>query len=63
MRKHHITMDAEEARLIEKYEEKFGGVPPVAFLDPPTSKKMIRESLSSNRPFSEADFKEDWELG
>jgi len=40
MRKHHITMDAEEARLIEKYEEKFGGVPPVAFLDPPTSKKM-----------------------
>jgi hypothetical protein len=59
----HITMDGEEIELIEKYEEKFGSVPPVAFLDPPTSKKMIRESLDSNRPFSESDISEDWESG
>jgi len=52
-------MDDKEAKLIDKYEEKFGCVPPVAFLDPKTSKKMIRESLGSNRPFSEADFNED----
>ena len=55
----HITMDDKEAKLIDEYEEKFGCVPPVAFLDPKTSKKMIRESLGSNRPFSEADFNED----
>ncbi len=56
-----ITMDSIEMKLIDKYEEKFGCVPPVAFLDPKTSKKMIRESLVSNRAFSEADFNEDWE--
>jgi len=54
-------MDNIEMKLIDKYEEKFGCVPPVAFLDPKTSKKMIRESLVSNRAFSEADFSEDWE--
>jgi hypothetical protein len=37
-------------------------VPPVAFLDPPTSKKMIRESLISNRPFNESDINDDWEF-
>ncbi len=57
----HITMDDKEAKLIDKYEEKFGCMPLVAFLDPQTSKKMIRESLGSNRPISEADFSEDWE--
>ena len=56
-----ITMDNIEMKLIDKYEEKLGCVPPVAFLDPKTSKKMIRESLVSNRAFSEADFNEDWE--
>lgn len=63
MNDQHITMDGEEIELIEKYEEKFGCVPPVAFLDPPTSKKMIRESLGSNCPFSESDIREDWEEG
>ena len=57
----HITIDDEEMELIEKYEKIFGCVPPVAFLDPQTSKKMIRESLGSNRPFCEADINEDWE--
>ena len=60
MGEQHITMDDVEMKLIDKYEEKFGCVPPVAFLDPQTSKKMIRESLGSNRPISEADFNEDW---
>ena len=60
MNDQQITVDGEEMELIEKYEGKFGCVPPVAFLDPPTSKKMIRESLRSNRPFSESDISEDW---
>jgi hypothetical protein len=63
MNDHQITMDGEEMELIEKYERKFGCVPPVAFLDPPTSKKMIKESLRSNRPFNESDISEDWESG
>jgi hypothetical protein len=63
MNDQQVTMDGEEMELIEKYERKFGCVPPVAFLDPPTSKKMIRESLRSNRPFSESDVSEDWESG
>ncbi len=63
MNDQHITMDGEEMELIEKYEERFGCVPPVAFLDPPTSKKMMRGSLGSNRPFSECDISENWELG
>jgi len=56
-----ITIDDEEMELIDKYEERFGCVPPVAFLDPPTSKKKIGESLRSNRPFCESDIKEDGE--
>jgi hypothetical protein len=63
MNDHQITMDGEEMELIEKYERKFGCVPPVAFVDPPTSKKMIKESLRSNRPFNESDISEDWESG
>ena len=59
MGEQHITMDDVEMKLIDKYEEKFGCMPPVAFLDPQTSKKMIRESLGSNCPFSEADFNEN----
>ena len=55
----HITIDDEEMELIEKYEQKFACVPPVAFLDPPTSKKKIRASLRSNRLFCEGDIKED----
>ena len=57
----HLTMDDKEMKLIDKYEKKYGCVPPVAFLDPKTSKKIIRESLDSNNSFSEADFNEDWE--
>ena len=63
MNDQQVTMDGEEMELIEKYERKFGCVPPVAFLDPPTSKKMIRESLRSNRPFNESDISEDSESG
>ena len=58
----HITIDGKEVELIEQYEEKFGCVPTVAFLVPPTSKKMISESLSSNRPFNESDISDDWEF-
>ncbi len=58
----HIMIDGKEVELIEQYEENFGCVPPVAFLDPPTSKKMIRKSLSSNRPFNESDISDDWEF-
>ena len=57
----HITIDGEEMELIEKYEEMFSCVPPVAFLNPKMSKKMIRKSLDSNRPFCETDINEDWE--
>ncbi|EME72024.1 hypothetical protein H261_00555 [Paramagnetospirillum caucaseum] len=50
-----MTMDGEEAELIDKYEEQFGEVPFVAFLHPDESKKMIRDALKNNRPFTMKD--------
>ena len=35
----HVTMDGEERVLLERYEAQFGDTPPVAFLDPITSKR------------------------
>jgi hypothetical protein len=54
-----ITMDGEEAELIDRYEDQFGEVPPVAFLDPETSKKLITDALRNSRPFSESDLEPD----
>jgi hypothetical protein len=36
----HVTMDGEEWELLERYEAQFGETPPVAFLDPKTSKRI-----------------------
>jgi hypothetical protein len=55
MRDDHITMDGEEAELIDRYEKQFGEVPPVAFIHPDTSKMMIMRALLNNRPFNEKD--------
>jgi hypothetical protein len=51
----HVTMDGEEWELLERYEALFGETPPVAFLDPDTSKRMIKAALRENRPFNEKD--------
>ena len=51
----HITMDGEECDLIERYEAVFGETPPVAFLDPETSMRMMLRAFQENRPFDEAD--------
>ena len=51
----HITMDGEECDLIERYEALFDEAPPVAFLDPETSMRMIHRAILDNRPFDEAD--------
>ena len=50
-----VTMDSKELELLERYEAQFGETPPVAFLDPQTSKKMILDALRNNRPFDEKD--------
>jgi hypothetical protein len=49
------TMDGEERVLLERYEAQFGETPPVAFLDPITSKRMIERALRNNCPFNEKD--------
>ena len=49
-------MDGEERVLLERYEAQFGETPPVAFLDPITSKRMIKRALRNNCPFNEKDF-------
>jgi hypothetical protein len=49
------TMDDEERVLLEKYEARFGETPPVAFLDPITSKRLVKRALCNNRPFNEKD--------
>ena len=41
----HVTMDGEEWELLERYEAHFGETPPVAFLHPNTSKRMIKAAL------------------
>jgi hypothetical protein len=51
----YVTMDGEELELLERYEEQFGETPPVAFLDPNTSKRMIKTALRKNHPFNEKD--------
>ena len=51
----HVTMDGEEWELLERYEVQFGETPPVAFLDPDTSKRMIKAALRKKRPFNEND--------
>ena len=51
----HVTMDGEEWELLERYEALFGETRPVAFIDPDTSKRMIKAALRENRPFNEKD--------
>lgn len=53
----HVTMDGTELRLLERYEERFGETPPVYFLAPKTSKRLIIDALRRNRPFNEKDLK------
>ena len=56
-----ITMDAEEIELLDQYEAKFGETPPVAFLDPETSKMMLLRAFQENRPFNEKDVMQETE--
>jgi len=54
----HVTMDGHELWLLEQYEERFGETPPVYFLAPATSKRLIIAALKRNRPFDEKDVDE-----
>jgi hypothetical protein len=36
-------------------EKAFGETPPVAFVDPKTSKRMMKQALTSKTPFNEED--------
>lgn len=49
----HVTMDGQELWLLEQYEDRFGETPPVYFLAPATSKRLIIAALKRNRPFDE----------
>jgi hypothetical protein len=51
----HVTMDGNEAKLLDRYEAQFGETPPIAFLDPQTSKRLMRDAIRNNRPFNEKD--------
>ena len=51
----HVTMDGKEFELLERYEAQFGETPPVAFLHPQTSKRIIMDALRNNRPINEKD--------
>ena len=53
-----VSMDGEEWELLERYEAQFGETPPVAFLDPNTSKRMIKAAIRKNRPFNEKDLEQ-----
>jgi hypothetical protein len=53
-----VTMDGQELRLLERYEAQFGETPPVYFLAPATSKRLIASALKRNRPFDEKDVEE-----
>ena len=57
-----VTMDSKELELLERYEAQFGETPPVAFLDPQTSKKMILDALRNNRPFDEKDLESESDI-
>ncbi len=46
-----------ELDLLEEYEKKFNETPPVAFLDPNTSKKLMRKAINNGVPFNEKDLK------
>ena len=61
MAEKHTTMDGKEFELLERYEAQFGETPPVAFLDPATSKSMLLRALKDNRPFSEEDVAQESE--
>ena len=54
----HVTMDDQELWLLEQYEERFGETPPVYFLAPAASKRLIRAALRRNRRFDEMDVEE-----
>jgi hypothetical protein len=51
----HVTMDGNEAKLLDRYEAQFGEAPPIAFLDPQTSKRLMMDAIRNNRPFNEKD--------
>jgi hypothetical protein len=51
----YVTMDGEEAKLLDKCQKQFGETPPIAFIDPKTSKSMMRKALQDNTPFNEKD--------
>jgi hypothetical protein len=55
----HVTMDGEELQLLERYEEQFGETPPIYFLTPETSKRMIIDALRRNCPFNEEDLESE----
>ena len=46
----HVTMDGNEAKLLDRYEAQFGETPPIAFLDPQTSKRLMMDAIRNNRP-------------
>ena len=49
------TIDEEELKLLNRYEAEFKETPPIAFLDPRVSKRLLKEALRSKIPFSEKD--------
>lgn len=55
MNNDELIMDADEIMLLDCYEKEFGITPPIAFLDPELSKKLMKQSLRSKMPFSEKD--------
>lgn len=48
-------MDKEEILLLERYQVEFNETPPIAFLNPDTSKMMMENALKSKIPFNEKD--------
>ena len=46
-----------ELDLLKEYEKEFNETPPVAFLDPETSEKLMREAIKNGKPFDEKDLK------
>jgi hypothetical protein len=55
----HVTMDGNEAKLLDRDEAQFGETPPIAFLDPQTSKRLMMDAIRNNRPFNEKDLESD----
>jgi hypothetical protein len=46
----HVTMDGNEAKLLDRYEAQFGETPPIAFLDPQTSKRLMMDAIRNIAP-------------